>query len=51
MAFDELPDIGVQVVSEKKKYQFSILIAEKENTATTLRWPKHNVPMCKRIYE
>ena len=44
--------IGVQVVSEKI-IQFSIFICRKskQSTATTLQWPKHNCPVCKKIFK
>ena len=42
----------IQVVSEKI-IQFSIFICgkSKQSTATTLRWLKHNCPVCKKIFK
>ena len=42
----------IQVVSEKI-IQFSIFNCgkNKQSTATTLRWLKHNLPVCKKIFK
>ena len=43
--------MGIQVVSEKIiQFLFFHCEKSKQSTATTLQWPKHNFPVCKKIF-